>query len=447
MDAGQTMTKELMKIFALAIMMFPLFATPFLIKLSGSVISRIAGFVNNPNKGPLDKLRKANDERANTVRVNSGRRALDKWNSNTYDPTTATRGQRAAHRARSLFKPGSVRDADRQAMLSAAQRNLKSSTESYVAEQAAHDQGYQASLAGLTEHEAAAVRRDPTSNPAAARYLQRAQATATAQEAKAATERVAAFTAQYEGAGQRGADPSDPYLASEYVNALRTNDADRAVAVINRLASLGAGGKAAARSLLTTHAVTDQTVRDRVQKAVMQDNYSTFLGTHGDIVKSSGFDASGQWQINGVDNNGNPVYAINKLTSEQLATQDQGTIDMYYNDISQAEAARIVGDVNLSAKVTNSYVLQMLDARSRGAQKPTPPPPSDIRLKRNIRATGHKVGRFGLPEYEYNYLWSDITYIGVMAQDVLKVVPDAVCVVDGFYHVYYDKLGTTLRVK
>ena len=39
------------------------------------------------------------------------------------------------------------------------------------------------------------------------------------------------------------------------------------------------------------------------------------------------------------------------------------------------------------------------------------------------------------------------TYIGVMAQDVLQVAPDAVCLIDGFYHVYYDKLGTSLRIK
>ncbi len=49
----------LIDIFSIGVQAFPLFATPVLLKLSGGLLGRIAGIVNNPNKGPIDALRKA----------------------------------------------------------------------------------------------------------------------------------------------------------------------------------------------------------------------------------------------------------------------------------------------------------------------------------------------------------------------------------------------------
>lgn len=427
------MKEALMKIVALGIMCFPLFATPFLLKLAGGVLGKVAGFVNNPNKGPFDKMNKANQQRADTLRANQSRKSADKFTS--YDPNTAKRYQRAAYKIRKVLpRPSALRDADREAAATSAQQNLKSSKDTYVADRVGDSDDYQARLAGLSASEAAEARRAPAAHPQAARYLQRAQASAIAQEAKAAAERVAAFTAQYEAAGTRGADfATGGYLEKEYRSAINTGDADRAVAAINRMISLGAGGKASARRVLTTTQVTDEGVRDRVSKAVLQDNFNDLVGTHGDIVKGGNFDASGDWVIDGREGMG-------KLSSEQLAGQDVDTLRLYEGVISATEAARIIGDNQLKSKVKSQAALDVLERIAGRA-------PSDLRLKRNIHATSRTVGLFNLPEYEYNYLWSDTTYIGVMAQDVLQVAPDAVCLIDGFYHVYYDKLGTSLRIK
>ena len=46
----------------------------------------------------------------------------------------------------------------------------------------------------------------------------------------------------------------------------------------------------------------------------------------------------------------------------------------------------------------------------------------------------------GLNIYEYNYLWSNKKYRGVMAQELLKVKPEAVSKSFGFYSVDYDKV-------
>ena len=61
---------------------------------------------------------------------------------------------------------------------------------------------------------------------------------------------------------------------------------------------------------------------------------------------------------------------------------------------------------------------------------------SDIRIKENIRKVGSTDG--GLPVYIYNYIGDNVTHMGVMAQDVEKVNPEAVTEMNGYKAVYYD---------
>jgi hypothetical protein len=70
--------------------------------------------------------------------------------------------------------------------------------------------------------------------------------------------------------------------------------------------------------------------------------------------------------------------------------------------------------------------------------------PSDRRLKTNISRIGTTV--FGLPFYRFSYLGSDAAFTGVMAQDVLGVMPKAVSRdATGFYRVNYDMLGIEMQ--
>jgi hypothetical protein len=76
--------------------------------------------------------------------------------------------------------------------------------------------------------------------------------------------------------------------------------------------------------------------------------------------------------------------------------------------------------------------------------KSPPPPSSDIRLKTDIRQVGTTA--HNLPLYTFRYLGEDDRYEGVMAQDVLKVMPSAVSVGEnGYYRVHYDMLGIKMR--
>ncbi len=69
---------------------------------------------------------------------------------------------------------------------------------------------------------------------------------------------------------------------------------------------------------------------------------------------------------------------------------------------------------------------------------------SDARLKRDIALVGRRADGLGL--YRYRYLWSDTVYVGVMAQEVALIHPDAIVrgPLDGYLRVNYARLGLHL---
>jgi hypothetical protein len=72
---------------------------------------------------------------------------------------------------------------------------------------------------------------------------------------------------------------------------------------------------------------------------------------------------------------------------------------------------------------------------------------SDIRLKQDITPVGFEQG---LPVYTFRYkdgygLPSDKTYHGVLAQEVMEVMPEAVQTIDGYLAVNYDMIGIEMK--
>jgi hypothetical protein len=69
---------------------------------------------------------------------------------------------------------------------------------------------------------------------------------------------------------------------------------------------------------------------------------------------------------------------------------------------------------------------------------------SDIRLKRDVVELVRLDNGIGL--YRYRYRWSDQLYVGVIAQQVAEIVPDAVVRgADGYLRVDYVRLGLKLQ--
>jgi endosialidase-like protein len=69
---------------------------------------------------------------------------------------------------------------------------------------------------------------------------------------------------------------------------------------------------------------------------------------------------------------------------------------------------------------------------------------SDIRLKHDIALVGRLDNGLGL--YHFSYIGSDKAYVGVMAQEVEAVLPEAVEYdSDGYRRVHYDMLGIRMQ--
>jgi hypothetical protein len=65
-------------------------------------------------------------------------------------------------------------------------------------------------------------------------------------------------------------------------------------------------------------------------------------------------------------------------------------------------------------------------------------------LKHDVVLLGHLAN--GLGYYRFSYVGSHKAYVGVMAQEVESVKPEAVTRgSDGYLRVYYDKLGLKFR--
>ena len=79
-----------------------------------------------------------------------------------------------------------------------------------------------------------------------------------------------------------------------------------------------------------------------------------------------------------------------------------------------------------------------------GGSTAAPLPPSDIRLKTDIRKVG--MTRLGLPLYQFRYHDLPEVYEGVMAQDVAIMHPGAIKALPyGYMSVDYAKLGLQMR--
>jgi polysaccharide export outer membrane protein len=156
------------------------------------------------------------------------------------------------------------------------------------------------------------------------------------------------------------------------------------------------------------------------------------------------------------------VYRVNfhDPTGYFLATKMQmrNKDVLYISNSGSVETAKLMTYFRLVIATVNDPILAATNAINLknlivGAQTATtviqPSPaiittaPSDIRFKRDIVLLDRLPNGIGL--YRYRYLWSDQVYVGVMAQEVARIVPDAVVQgADGFLRVNYARLGMRL---
>ena len=69
---------------------------------------------------------------------------------------------------------------------------------------------------------------------------------------------------------------------------------------------------------------------------------------------------------------------------------------------------------------------------------------SDRRLKENIKKIGESISGLGI--YKFNYIGKAKQYIGAIADEVIKVVPEAAVTMDnGYLGVNYDLIDVTFK--
>ena len=114
------------------------------------------------------------------------------------------------------------------------------------------------------------------------------------------------------------------------------------------------------------------------------------------------------------------------------------------DDAKRATLRRLIVNGAFVAPIVASFAMSGLTVERAAAQTNStssrPVTTSDRRLKKDVtRIAVHPAG-FGI--YGFKYLWSDTQYLGVIAQEVLEVMPDAVvCGTDGFLRVDYAAIG------
>ena len=121
-------------------------------------------------------------------------------------------------------------------------------------------------------------------------------------------------------------------------------------------------------------------------------------------------------------------------------TSERGTpkIPLDWSQLLGFDQAEPAGERLAPAKLTDARLTKL--GAKVGGKKPV----SDVRLKTDIRRIG--TAAHGLPLYTFRYIGEAGLYEGVMAQDVLGVMPAAVSVAeDGTYRVDYEMLGIPFR--
>lgn len=228
----------------------------------------------------------------------------------------------------------------------------------------------------------------------------------------------------------------------------------------NALGLNGASGNASALSTLE-NTPGYQFALQQGEQAVDRGAAAQGLGTSGNALNAEDQYAQGlasqtynnyvsqlQPYLGVQENAASGISNANLTTGSNLSTLNSNQGTLAYNTqtgIGNAQAAAdtaaqnaensfINGAVNAVGNIGGALLGKTANAGNT----------SDIRLKRDVVKVGKAAN--GINLYRYRYLWSDVPYIGVMAQEVQKVRPDAVSRgADGYLRVHYDRLGLRLQ--
>ncbi len=152
-------TMVTLQLAALGVAVIPLILTPFILKLSTGVLGKIGGFINNPNRGPIDGLRKrADGYRDHKLESRRGKQ-FGLAGKVMESDNKALGGKNSRRRKTAAFLAGgkSTRDSVRDQRYGFAKAVADESSQEYLANRALSDPGFAAKQAGGDEKKAISV--------------------------------------------------------------------------------------------------------------------------------------------------------------------------------------------------------------------------------------------------------------------------------------------------
>lgn len=187
------------------------------------------------------------------------------------------------------------------------------------------------------------------------------------------------------------------------------------------------------------------------QNSVLQQNTNAAgqFGSNRQFLGANDIDLSrmnqiGQFQQQGFANaSNNALNVLPQLRAGSAQAQVQAGQQQQQYGAQQQQAP-------LNALAAISSILGVLPTNSGQSQGESSGsnfsfgfnPFSDIALKENITSIGRENG---YPVYEFNYRGDGQRYVGVMAQDIMRLNPEAVGERDGYKTVDYGMLGVRFR--
>lgn len=322
----------------------PLALTPIVMKTAGGLLNRFGGVVNNPNKGPFDRMRKGaegyrkNRQQYRELKAMNGIRTLP------------GKGFVAKSRTR------------RGAVLASREGALKDAKTNYIADTAAEKVGD-----NLFAKQMAGGGRFVQANEGAQNAV---VASALAQQKKAFSEDVSNMEALVKVKFK-----DDPGAALR--EALAKGDDVQAVAASNLLFKSGGGGVSKFREIIESGEANNSaglaTVADKLR--------SNITDNHGQYIKQKGADIV-QWASGAKDANGNVIApklsmaSTGALSDNDLAGQHSKSIEksISQGNVSKVQAARMLGDPRVSANLDSGQKAALQQAIISGAgPAPTTP--------------------------------------------------------------------------
>lgn len=349
---------------AIGMMFIPLFGIPFIVKFSGGVIGRVANLVNNPNKGPLDALKRRANEYSDYKKDQARARNLDPAIGATgaFAATSRRRARRDDRYAR--FKDKSARANQRYLSNMYSGENINFDESSVDVSAAGGDPDKERAIIARAKQDAQtrAGERFATQQLGgrrAAHYsgsnlqaeLNRARAGAISQENEESRKRSAAIE-QLVTHREQGLtlDQTLEMYDDAYREAAAAGDHETATAILRRSYSKGGPGRSQFAQMISKHAINGAEAQKHMEESI----YSIANDKRADVVKGS-MTSDGVWSLAGASG----------MSYEQILSLDDKAMYNKLATISQAQADHILNDDNLKSQIQTGAAQAMLKARQQ----------------------------------------------------------------------------------